>query len=155
MTALLDLPAITTETTECIGCLRETETSSKLRAFYNWKPAGCPLHQLAPAHSVANRLRATFGDTVRITVSAHGGVTVEYVAAGQTLDAIEQQWDWLADACGIPQRWQRHLVSSQDTQVKARVRHGYVDPGMPCEYRRGVPVRLVAHGWAAAYRLAA
>lgn len=155
MTATITLPAITAP--ECTGCIRETEKSSKLRAFQPRK-GGCSIHQDAPAHAVAARLHAQLGPAARITIT-RGEVTVEFVAAGDDTDTIEQQWARAAEACGIPLRWQRLLISSLDTQVKARVRHGHVDPGMPCEYRRGVPVRLVAHGWTAAvnraYRLAA
>lgn len=146
MTATLDLPTITTSAAvACTGCIRETEKSSKIRAFQPRK-GGCSIHQDAPAHAVAVRLHAQLGLATRITIT-RGEVTVEYVAAGDDVDAIEQQWARAAETCGIPRRWQRLLVSLRDTQVKARVRHGHADPGMPCEYRRGVPIRLVAHGW--------
>lgn len=149
MTATIALPAITAS--ECTGCIRETEKSSKIHAFQPRK-GGCPIHQDTPAHAVAALIRAQLGPATRISIT-RGEVTVEYVAAG---DDTGQQWATAAEACGIPRRWQRLLVSLRDTQVKARVRYGYVDPGMPCEYRRGVPVRLVAHGWTvAADRLAA
>ncbi|BFP50110.1 hypothetical protein KCMC57_64780 (plasmid) [Kitasatospora sp. CMC57] len=152
MTATIDLPAITAP--ECTGCIRETEKSSKHRAFQPRK-GGCSAHQDAPAHAAAARILAQLGPAARITIT-HGEVTVEYVATGDDADTIEQQWARAAEACGVSLGWQRLLISPRDTQVKARVRHGYVDPGMPCEYRRGVPVRLVAHGWtAAADRLAA
>jgi hypothetical protein len=150
VTTTIALPATTTRP-DCSGCHRETETSSTLRAFHPWKRGGCPAHQDTPAQAVAARLRASIcaDENTRITVK-RGEVTVEYVTVQSSLDMIELEWDLWADECGIPKRWQTLLISPSDTQVKARVRHGYVGPGMPCEYRRGVPVRLVAHGWTAA-----
>jgi hypothetical protein len=153
MTATINLPAIATNLLpECTGCYRETEQSSALRAFQP-RRGGCPLHQDTPASAVVQRIRAALGKDARITVT-RGEVTVEYTVTGRDMDAIEDEWAAFATACGIPKAWQRLLVSSLDTEVKARVRHGHVEAGMASEFRRGVPVRLVAHGWTAAVELA-
>ncbi|GHJ34277.1 hypothetical protein TPA0910_87100 [Streptomyces hygroscopicus subsp. sporocinereus] len=140
---------------ECAGCYRDN--TSTLRAW--WVPTGktCALHQITPAEAVADRIREAipypYGDTARITVTIdprEGGITVQFTATRlPSMDAAEDLWATLAEACGIPPKWARLLVSPEDNEIKARVRHGFVDPGMASEYRRGVPVRLVAHGWTA------
>lgn len=139
---------------DCVGCYRDN--ISTLHAF--WVPTGktCPRHQIAPAEAVATRIREAtpypYGGAARVTVTIEprGGITVTFNATLMpSMAAAEDLWDTLAKACGIPPKWARLLVSSEDNEIKARVRHGWVDPGMDSEYRHGVPVRLVAHGWTA------
>lgn len=142
------------EGVDCIGCHRDH--ISPLTAF--WVPTAkvCPRHQTAPAEAVADRIREAipypYGDKARVTVTieARGGITVAFTATRMpSMDAAEDLWATLAKACGIPPAWATLLISPSDNEIKARVKHGWVDPGMDCEYHQGVPVRLVAHGWAA------
>lgn len=141
----------TTFEAECIGCFPERPEHRALCDF--WAPAGqtCPAHHTAPAQAVAARIQAgvpavyaqNAGLTVRIT---RGEITVTFNAhrlPGRT--AAHDMWDTLATLCGIPTRPEYRNI--QDNQVKAKVAHGWADPGMDRHFRQGVPVRLVAHGW--------
>ncbi len=139
---------LATELATACGCAPEPE-SSPLYA-YRIPERGCAIHRTTPAEAVARQLRDHHlaDDRTTVTVSARGQITVAYVATGRSVDAIEEAWAQWAEACGIPPRWSRRPgVGDRGRVSRGRVAYGQVDPGMPCEYRDGPPVRLVAHGW--------